>query len=341
MIDNAQAVLEVKFQVLAPSHSGLAPNVRDHLTHPLMNLTQLIAAYQSERLLKDQTIRGINVAFRSLIRFLGKDPELDDINLELIVQWRHEMGQSVRGITYNSYLTQILAVFRFARDQGFCDSRHPILCLKKARVERLSPPTVKDEFFHAAEHFLKHPAEPEELGLFEPRWFWWLVIVTLGYTAIRRRQLVELVWNDIDWTNQTIRLRKESSKNGRAWVIPMPHAIVDVLKLLCEKTVTASGELKPHAQVFNLPLFTQRQGGKPSNGLTADYLSMRMSRLSKIIGVHCSPHKLRHTAATRWLNETGQLKTVRNILGHSSDKATLEYNHPNINSIRIALKSLR
>jgi integrase len=116
---------------------------------------------------------------------------------------------------------------------------------------------------------------------------------------------------------------------------------VPLVTLVKDKTLTVCGQLNPEAQVFNLPLFTQRIGGNPSYGLTADYLSMRMARLSKIIGVHCSPHKLRHTAATRWLNSTGQLKTVRTILGHSSDKATLEYNHPDLNDIREALRFLR
>jgi integrase len=237
-----------------------------------MNLTQLVAAYQSERLLKDQTIRGINVAFRSLIRFLGNDPELDEISLGHVVQWRHEMGRSVRGITYNSYLTQILAVFRFARDQGFCDVHHPVLSLRKTRVERLTPPTVNDEFFQAAERFLSCPAEHGEYGLFEPRWFWWQVIITLAHTAIRRRQLVELRWKDIDWREATINLRKESSKSGKSWIIPMTTAVVNSLTLVKDKTLTACGQLNPEAQVFNLPLFTQRIGGNPSYGLTADYL---------------------------------------------------------------------
>jgi integrase len=304
-----------------------------------MNLTQLVAAYQSERLLKDQTIRGINVAFRSLISFLGKDPELDEISLDQVVQWRHEMGRSVRGITYNSYLTQILAVFRFARDQRFCDVHHPVLSLKKARVERLSPPTVKDEFFHAAEKFLSQPADPNEQGLFEPRWFWWAIILTLSYTAIRRRQLVELRWKDIDWDDETIHLRKEGSKNGKSWQIPITKPQLEVLGLVRQKTEGICGKTDPDGQIFNLSLFTLRQCG--SRCLRADYLSMRLAKLSKIIGVHCTPHKLRHTAATRWLNSTGQLKTVRDILGHSSTKATLEYNHPNMNSIRDALNSLK
>ncbi len=306
-----------------------------------MNLAQLVNAYQKERSLKPQTIRGIQVAFRSLTRFWGEDPQVNDITLEQVVLWRHEMSKTVRSVTYNSYLTQILAVFRFGREKDFCELYHPILSLKKARTNRISPPIVKDEFFHSAQRFLSKPAEPEELGLFEPRWFWWLVILTLSYTAIRRRQLVELRWKDIDWRGKTISLRKESSKNGKAWAIPMTDAIHCIVDLLKDKTCLRLGCIDPEGQVFNLPLFTQRHGGNPSRGLTADYLSMRMSRLSKIIGVHCSPHKLRHTAATRWLNKTGQLKTVRNILGHSSDRATLEYNHPDISDIRNALRSLR
>lgn len=306
-----------------------------------MNIAELVDIYTKERVLKAQTVRGITVAFRSLTRFLTKDPQIDDIGLDQVVAWRHHIGQSVKDITYNSYLAQIQAVFRFAQIEGYCQLNHPLLSLRKARVERLTPPTVKAEFFETAEMFLTRPAEPWEKGLFEPRWFWWAVILTLSYTAIRRRQLVELRWKDIDWANQSITLRKEGSKNGKSWVIPMTDKVTETFAKIRDYTIVVCGEASLEEQVFNLPLFTKRQGGRPSTGLTADYLSMRMSRLSKIIGVHCSAHKFRHTATTRWLNATGQLKTVRNILGHSSNKATLEYSHPDIDDIRIALKFLK
>ena len=201
-----------------------------------MNLSQLKDLYIVDRPLKPPSIRGIEVAFRSLESFLGKDTQVENIKLEQVIEWRHEMGKKVKAITYNSYLTQILAVFRFAKEKGFCDHHHPVLNLRKARLEKASPTIVKDEFFIAARNFLTRRAEPSEQGLFEPRWFWWCVILMLSYTGMRRRQLVELIWQDINWGKNTISLRKESSKNGKAWEIPITPPVLEVLQHMREKT---------------------------------------------------------------------------------------------------------
>jgi integrase len=68
--------------------------------------------------------------------------------------------------------------------------------------------------------------------------------------------------------------------------------------------------------------FLVKSGRRPVDpqNLT-QWLSMR----SKEIGITCSPHRLRHTAATMMLNETGSIATVSSFLGHTELRTTSVY----------------
>jgi integrase/recombinase XerD len=42
-------------------------------------------------------------------------------------------------------------------------------------------------------------------------------------------------------------------------------------------------------------------------------------------GIHCNPHKFRHTAAITYLRNGGRVETLRAMLGHSKIDQTLHY----------------
>jgi len=50
-----------------------------------------------------------------------------------------------------------------------------------------------------------------------------------------------------------------------------------------------------------------------------------LSNRTKEIGIRCSPHRLRHTAATLMLNRVGSITTVSTFLGHTDLKTTSVY----------------
>ena len=130
-----------------------------------------------------------------------------------------------------------------------------------------------------------------------PAWFWAIVIRTFYYTGIRRRQLAELKWEDINFDDGTIHLRASSSKTHREWFIPIAEPLLPELEnLLLVTTDRIQREPPGHSQVFNVTLFHDRFKG---NQMTVDQLSGTFERLSKTLGIRITPHRLRHTMAER------------------------------------------
>ena len=54
-------------------------------------------------------------------------------------------------------------------------------------------------------------------------------------------------------------------------------------------------------------------------------LTQWLSARAREVGVRCSPHRLRHTAATLMLNEVGSISTVSSFLGHTETRTTSVY----------------
>ena len=50
-----------------------------------------------------------------------------------------------------------------------------------------------------------------------------------------------------------------------------------------------------------------------------------LARMGRSIGIHVSPHRLRHTAATLMLNQSVPLSTIGAVLGHTDARTTLIY----------------
>jgi len=72
-------------------------------------------------------------------------------------------------------------------------------------------------------------AEVERLLAASPgpyRRVWWTFLVT----GMRRRELVELVWGDVDLADGTIYVRPEIDKSRRGRTITMPRALVEMLQ---------------------------------------------------------------------------------------------------------------
>lgn len=75
-----------------------------------------------------------------------------------------------------------------------------------------------------------------------------------------------------------------------------------------------------------------------SNVLTLDRVSNVFEYISKRIGIQVTPHRFRHTLGTDLMKEPERnLHLVKELLGHTNIKTTLEYVEADLGCIKMLL----
>lgn len=68
--------------------------------------------------------------------------------------------------------------------------------------------------------------------------------------------------------------------------------------------------------------------------MTGDHVSRLFTKWGKKIGVKISPHRFRHTTATKIANSGCNLKSLQKLLGHADIKTTMGYVEVGIDDLR-------
>ncbi len=143
--------------------------------------------------------------------------------------------------------------------------------------------------------------------------------------GLRVSEVVALMPRDIDWQAGTIRVNLGKGQRDR--VVPVSAETLGWLTAWSFKR----GELKlngRHAFFCGI-----RTHGKR---LTTRAVHSMISGLAERAGVEksVSPHTLRHTFATRALDQGLSIREVQELLGHSDVSTTMIYTHVNPEALR-------
>lgn len=135
-------------------------------------------------------------------------------------------------------------------------------------------------------------------------------------TGIRVSELTSLRLQDIDFTLDIIRVMGKGRKER---YVPFGHYAHEALQRYITET-RAKLVKSEHSHVF-----VNLRGGE----LTARGVRFILNEMVKKANMHgvIYPHMLRHTFATHLLNNGADLRTVQELLGHSSLSSTQVYTH--------------
>lgn len=221
---------------------------------------------------------------------------------------------------------------------------------KQRRIEHIMPKTVNFElgflnyFFNLAikyNYLLKNPvAEVEKLRLKkkQPRFLskeeirliienctrrLYPIFLTFLYSGMRKDELRNLEWSDLDFDNRLIRVRVKDfwePKNGLSRNIPMKDELYRVLKKLERRSTWA---------------FSTESGNQ------VRHLRRDLVRLCNSLGIkNVNLHTLRHTFASHMVMSGVDLPTVQKLLGHKDINTTMIYSHLAPDHLKHALKKL-
>lgn len=153
---------------------------------------------------------------------------------------------------------------------------------------------------------------------------------------MRRNQLIHLKVRDVHLKKQLIKIRIEGSKTWREYEIPISDQLLPYLEQLLWRASLLN--FKTEDQLFNVNRFSDHKNSRMSNVLTVDRVSNVFEYISKRIGIQVTPHRFRHTLGTDLMKEPERnLHLVKELLGHTNIKTTLEYVEADLGSIKMLL----
>ena len=150
------------------------------------------------------------------------------------------------------------------------------------------------------------------------------LIVEIFYsTGVRRSELIQLQLEDIDESNQML---KVLGKRNKERYLPLLDSTLKDIKLYLEE------RSKLETIVDKGHLFLTKKGYKIYETLVYRIINNYFSKAST--KVKRSPHILRHSFATHLLNQGADLNAVKELLGHASLAATQVYTNNSIAELK-------
>lgn len=144
------------------------------------------------------------------------------------------------------------------------------------------------------------------------------LICCLLFTGLRKSELVNLRYSDVDLVNGFITV--EHGKGDKRREIPIEERTLK--PVLLEYDEYRRRLCKDSEWFFN-GTFGGR--GQHDNKLAISTIDRLFRKLSKLCNKRITCHKLRHTFATLLLEQTGDIYTLKELMGHSNISTTCIY----------------
>ena len=264
-----------------------------------MNAHAAIERYLTSPALSDSTRRAYRVDVEEFASWLeSRGTSLDEVDVRTLAEYAAELGgaragRSPRRLAPTTIARKLAAVRSFLRFT-LGPARVPDARLAPRRPRRLPVAPTLEEV----------DAEFERLGSEEPLAIRNRALAELIYSAgLRSREAVELDLADVDFDGEAVRVL---GKGGKERVVPL-------------------GEEAAYRLGRWLQVRPQLAGGAEN----ALFISARGRRLdtSTVRRLLPHPHRFRHAFATHLLEGGADLRTIQELLGHSSLSTTQVYSH--------------
>jgi site-specific recombinase XerD len=200
-----------------------------------------------------------------------------------------------------SELGEMQAFLRFVVEQDIPLTANLFRVAYPERSDALPRYLSENEYCRLEQVVLEQTADDTLVTTRDRAWFF-----TLAHTGVRVSELVNLRLGDLDGGRLIVR----GGKNARDRVVYLTPILTEALQRHLSHRGAAEDD---HLWLDD---------GRPLKDHQVRY---RLRCWGKLCGVSATPHRLRHTLATRLINRDMSLESLRKLLGHKHLRTTQQY----------------
>jgi integrase/recombinase XerC len=240
--------------------------------------------------------------------------EPDRIRAEHVRNYLAQLLRSGRSrATVQRRLFAIKAYFRWR--ELTAGKPDPVHAMRSPKVEKRLPQVLSERdtvTLIEADQSIKSRSRARDRAILE-------VLYSAG---LRVSELTGLDWRDIDQDLGLLMIR--SGKGNKDRLVPVGEPALEALR--------AWRAAIPEAPSADHPVITSLRGSRLTPRAVQKIVARRLARAG--ISTPITPHGLRHSFATHMLNAGADLRSIQEMLGHSSLTTTQRYTHVSVRHLK-------
>ena len=295
-------------------------------TTPMMDMEQAIHTFlcwlEAEKGYSRHTVDGYGRDLREFSATLTPSfavQDLESVHIRRFVTTLHGHNSAA---TVGRKLSALRTFFKFLQRENKITS-DPVANISGPKVGRYIPAFLTvDEVFS----LIEAPGEKDRFMLRDRA-----IIELLYSTGMRVAELVSRNIQDLDFGTEVLRVRGKGNKER---LVPVGRPALEAVKswLMLRETLITDRARRGHD-------IEESQKALLLNGQGSRLTSRSVERLVRAYGERAgipqivTPHALRHSFATHLLEMGADLRSVQELLGHSSLSTTQRYTHLTLNHL--------
>lgn len=270
-------------------------------------IEQFSNSLKAERDVSPHTLKAYTEDLKEFLSFTDKKPQdIDHLDIRgfLASLYNRELKKS----SIARKLATVRSFFKYLYREGYI-KKNPAKLVASPRVPKVLPKFLTiDETFS-----LMEAPQGDTFKATRNK----AILELLYSSGLRVSELTSLDITDFDVKESLIRVKGKGKKER---IIPVGSKALDAIKNFLPERIS----LKKKSRA----LFLNARGGRLTDRSIRRIL-LEYSRMINLKG-HLSPHTLRHTFATHLLHGGVDLRSIQELLGHSSLSTTQKYTHVDI-----------
>ena len=218
--------------------------------------------------------------------------------------------------TFICYHKSLMVFFRYCIKEGFMTT-NPLEQIEVPKLERKLPSKLtKQDAMKILEVVDNYPYQSNFL-----RFRNYAIFATFIMSGIRKQELLNLKYTDVDIENLSIFIRQGKGNKDR--IIPINYRLAEALKKYLEVRKKA---YKTCPEFFTSYTYDM--------GFTESGIKRLVENIVRTSGIKFTIHKLRHTFATLMLEGGCDIYSLSKMMGHSDIKTTTIYLAASVHHLR-------